>query len=436
MTTLEFKLPDIGEGVHEGEIVRWIVAEGSQVAEDDPVVEVMTDKATVEIPSPQAGTVSKQLVAEGDVAKVGDVIFVISGDGVKSSTGAASSTPTATADSAAATAVTAPSTNATPPSNTGAAAPSTGAKVLAAPATRRLAREMGIDLGQVSGTGKNRRVRPEDVRNHVATPATAANAPATAAPAAASGLSNEVAPLPLPSASLQGGREVNEIPFRGVRRKTAEAMVKSKFTATHFSLIEEVDCTAMKQARTIAKPHAERYGLKMTYMPYIMKATAIALMEYPQLNAELDEDAGVIREKKYVNLGIAVDTPNGLMVPAVNDCHIKGLLQLSSDLFEVASRARLGKVTAADFADTTFTISNAGNIGGILATPIINYPEVAIMGVHSMRKMPRCVGDDIVARDVMNLSISIDHRIVDGADGSRFMVRVRELLENPGLMLL
>ena len=215
-------------------------------------------------------------------------------------------------------------------------------------------------------------VRPEDVRNHVATPATAANAPATAAPAAASGLSNEVAPLPLPSASLQGGREVNEIPFRGVRRKTAEAMVKSKFTATHFSLIEEVDCTAMKQARTIAKPHAERYGLKMTYMPYIMKATAIALMEYPQLNAELDEDAGVIREKKYVNLGIAVDTPNGLMVPAVNDCHIKGLLQLSSDLFEVASRARLGKVTAADFADTTFTISNAGNIGGIMATPIIN----------------------------------------------------------------
>ena len=430
MATLEFKLPDIGEGVHEGEIVRWIVAEGASITEDDPIVEVMTDKATVEIPSPQSGVVSKHMFPEGDIAKVGDVIFVIEGEGddqapIPSKEKAAAAPATAT-----------PSPPREAPSSTaGAGAPPSGTKVLAAPATRRLARELGVDLSQVQGSGKNGRVRPEDVRGF-ATSGTATPPPPATATAPAATAPQLAAPLPLPSSAPSGAREVEEIPFRGIRRKTAEAMVKSKFTATHFSLIEEVDCTALQEARALAKPMAERYGIKMTYMPYIMKAAAIALIEFPQLNAELDEAAGVIRQKKYVNLGIAVDTPNGLMVPAVNDCHLKALLQLSVDLFDVATRAREGKLGAGDFVDTTFTISNAGNIGGILATPIINYPEVAIMGVHSMRKMPRCVGDEIVARVVMNISISIDHRIVDGADGARFIVRVRELLENPALMLL
>ncbi|MGB0685092.1 MAG: 2-oxo acid dehydrogenase subunit E2, partial [Planctomycetota bacterium] len=257
-------------------------------------------------------------------------------------------------------------------------------------------------------------------------PAPAA-APAAAAPA----------PAALPSfPQVMGSREVEEVPFRGIRRKTAEAMTRSKFTATHFSLIEEVDCTEMVAARAVAKEVGARHGVKVTYMGYIMKATAIALQEFPQLNAELDEEAGVIKVKKYVNLGIAVDTPNGLVVPAVKDANLKGILQLSADLMDIAARAREGKLKPDDFADTTFSISNAGNIGGLLATPIINFPEVAIMGVHVMRKMPRCVGDDIVARQVMNLSISIDHRLVDGADGARFMVRVRELLEDPALMLL
>jgi len=233
-----------------------------------------------------------------------------------------------------------------------------------------------------------------------------------------------------------GAREVEEIPFRGIRRKTAEAMTRSKFTATHFSLIEEVDCTEMIAARAKAKEIGARYGIKVTYMGYIMKAAGIALQEFPQLNAELDEEAGVIRQKKYVNLGIAVDTPNGLVVPAVKDVGLKNILQLSADLMDIAARARVGKLKPDDFADSTFSITNAGNIGGVFATPIINYPEAAIMGVHAMRKMPRCKGDDIVAAQVMNLSISIDHRIVDGADGARFMVRVRELLEDPALMLL
>ncbi|MBT4466014.1 MAG: 2-oxo acid dehydrogenase subunit E2, partial [Planctomycetes bacterium] len=268
----------------------------------------------------------------------------------------------------------------------------------------------------------------------VAAPVAAPAVGVTAAPTA----SAPVAPVAqLPNfPQVMGAREVEEIPFRGIRRKIAEAMVRSKYTAPHFSLIEEVDCTEMVAARTIAKPVGERFGVKITFMGYIMKATAIALTEFPMLNAELDEEAGVIKQKRYVNLGIAVDTPNGLVVPVIKDANLKSIMQLSSDLMDIASRARDSKLKPDDFSDSTFSISNAGNIGGTLATPIINFPEAAIMGVHSMRKMPRCVGDDIVARMIMNLSISIDHRIVDGADGARFMVRVRELLEEPSLMLL
>ena len=453
----EFPLPDIGEGVHEGEIVRWIVEVGATVAEDEPIVEVMTDKATVEIPAPVSGVLLKANFAAGDTATVGDVIFVIAvGSGAAAAPAAAAPAPASASASAPAPAAT--TATATP---VVAVAPAPAAlvadpkrKVLAAPATRRLAREMGVDLSTVNGRGPNGRVLPDDVRAAAAAPAAAAPAPVAPAtgttaapttPAAAAAPAPEASPAvaaasgvkPLPSyPQVLGARETVEIPFRGIRRKTAEAMSRSKFTATHFSLVEEVDCTAMVAARARAKVIGERHGVKITYMGYIMKATALALTEFPQLNAELDVERGVIVQKKYVNLGIAVDTPNGLVVPVIHDAHLKNIMQLSIDLMEIAGRARDGKLKPADFADSTFSISNAGNIGGILATPIINFPEVAIMGVHTMRKMPRCKGDDIVAAMVMNLSISIDHRLVDGADGARFMVRVRELLEDPSLMLL
>jgi pyruvate dehydrogenase E2 component (dihydrolipoamide acetyltransferase) len=423
--TLEFKLPDIGEGVHEGEIVRWIVAEGGEVAEDDPVVEVMTDKATVEIPAPAAGVVQSTLIAEGEVANVGDVIFVLA------TSGGGTTAPAAAPVAAAVVADTAaPAPVAVVPADS-------NKKVLAAPATRRLARELSVDLTTIIGSGPNGRVKPEDVRAASAAPTT----PATAAPAVATPTAAPAPSAPAAAAlpnfpQVLGAREVEEIPFRGIRRKISEAMVRSKYTAPHFSLIEEVDCTEMVAARTTAKPVGERYGVKITFMGYIMKATAMALTEFPMLNAELDEEAGVIKQKRYVNLGIAVDTPNGLVVPVIKDANLKSIMRLSADLMDIASRARDGKLKPDDFADSTFSISNAGNIGGTLATPIINFPEAAIMGVHSMRKMPRCVGDDIVARMIMNLSVSIDHRIVDGADGARFMVRVRELLEEPALMLL
>lgn len=435
---LEFKLPDIGEGVHEGEIVRWIVPEGASVAEDDPVVEVMTDKATVEIPAPAAGTIARHMVTEGEVAKVGDVIFVIATGG-----GSAASAPALSAAPFAAPAAEAPANGNAAPAPVAVAAPAEpGKKVLAAPATRRLAREMGVDLTGLTGSGPRGRIKPEDVRAAAsapsAAPAATPSAPtAVAAPAPATGGAAAEPAAPVRSFPMvAGSREVDRVPFRGIRRKTAEAMARSKYTAPHFSLIEEVDCTDMVAARKKAKAVGERHNIKVTFMPYIMKATAIALQEFPQLNAELDVEANEILVKKYVNLGIAVDTPNGLVVPVVKDVHLKGILQISAELSDIAARARVGKLAPDDFKDSTFTLSNAGNIGGVFATPIINFPEVAIMGIHTMRKMPRCVGDDIVARQVMMLSISIDHRLVDGADGARFMVRVRELLEDPDLMLL
>ena len=440
---LEFRLPDIGEGVHEGEIVRWIKEVGDEVAEDEPVVEVMTDKATVEIPSPASGKVVETRFQEGDVANVGDVLFVLeTADGGGGAVAAAAAAPAAAPESSAPAAPAAPA--AAPSQPAGPPPPADpGRKVLAAPATRMLARELGVDLTAVRGSGPNGRIRPEDVRAAAAAqaapaaPAPAAPMPAPSAPPPAAPAAGAAPSAPPPSfPAVAGSREVERIPFRGIRRKTAEAMARSKRTAAHFTVVEEVDCANLVAARRKAKEVGLRHGVNVTYMPFIMKATAIALQELPQLNAELDEEKQEVLVKKYVNLGIAVDTPRGLVVPVVHDVHLKGLLQLAADLKDVAERARDGKLKPEDFRDGTFSITNAGNIGGTLATPVINFPEVAILGVHRMRELPRVVDGEVVVRPVMNLSCSIDHRLVDGADGARFLVRMRELLEDPTLMLL
>jgi pyruvate dehydrogenase E2 component (dihydrolipoamide acetyltransferase) len=225
-----------------------------------------------------------------------------------------------------------------------------------------------------------------------------------------------------------------------VRRKIAEAMVRSAFTAPHFTVVEELDVTELVRLRTKAKAIGEKQGVKVTYMPFIMKACAKALMEFPQLNSKLDEETQEIVTYNYVDLGIATDTPNGLIVPVIRDAHQKDVMTLAADLMDLADRTRSGKVTAEELKGSTFSITNAGNIGGIMATPIINFPEVAIMGVHRMMKRPGVVetpeGDTFEVRQYMNLSISVDHRLVDGADGARFLVRMKELLEDPALLSL
>ncbi len=413
---LEFKLPDIGEGVAEGEIVKWLVAEGDTVAEHQSVVEVMTDKATVEIPAPAAGRVKALKAKAGDVVPVGSVIFTLETAGV------------AAAAPAHAAAVPGAPRKEPVPTAAEAEPARTNGKILAVPSARRVARELGIDLSQVPGTGRNGIVRRADVEAF----AQRAETETAAAPAA-------VAPAKAPVSFAPGERETR-VPFRGVRRKIAEAMVRSKSTAAHVTVVEELDVTDLVRLRESAKELGAEQGVKVTYMPFIMKATALGLARFPMLNGHLDEAAGELVHCGYVNLGIAMDTDNGLIVPVVREVQSKGVLQLAAELAELAERTRAGKVKAEELKGSTFSITNAGNIGGILATPIINFPDIAILGVHRIVKRPGVVetsqGDRIEVRQYMNLSCSVDHRLADGADAARFLVYLKRLLESPGLLAL
>ncbi len=407
---IDFKLPDVGEGVAEGEIVKWLVKAGQQVDEFEPVVEVMTDKATVEVPSPAPGIVTELLAVAGTTVPVGSVIFRLASSGVP--LGAAAGT----AAQKEAIRPAPPSAQPTPARK--------GGKVLAAPSARRVARELGVDLALVSGSGRNGMVRRTDVE---AFKASGGGAAMTTAPSFA-------------AAPVSGDRSENRTPFIGVRRKIATAMTHSKHTAAHFTVVEEVDATDLVRLRTEAKEVGARKGVKVTYMPFIMKATALALLDYPSLNGRLDEEAGELVNPNYVDLGIATDTPNGLIVPVIRDVQAKSIMELAAELNDLAERTRQGKVTAEGLKGSTFTITNAGNIGGIMATPIINFPDIAILGVHRLMKKPAVVerpdGDRIEIRQLMNFSVSVDHRLADGADGARFLVQIKKLLENPGLMAL
>jgi len=439
---LEFKLPDIGEGIAEGEIVKWLVQAGDSVKEHQPVVEVMTDKATVEIPAPAAGRVLELKAQAGQVVPIGSVIYVLETSG-----GAA---PAAQAHAAApAAAAAAPAR--TPPARSGApvhAAPVAGspsaaaasavgalagvaraaARVLAVPSARRVARELGVELAQVTGSGANGVIRRKDVESFSQS-ASAAPAASAAAPARAH------API-----SLAPGEGETRTPFRGLRRKIAEAMTRSKHTAAHFTVVEELDVTELVRVRETGKAIAAERGVKLTYMPFIMKAVASGLAKHPELNGKLDEASQELVHYGYVNLGIATDTPQGLIVPVIRNVQSKGLLELGRELSELAERTRGGKVAPEDLRGGTFTITNAGNIGGTLATPVINFPEIGILGVHRIVKRPGVVespqGDRIEVRQYMNLSISVDHRLVDGASAVRFLVHLKQLLENPGLLAL
>ena len=429
---LEFQLPDIGEGIAEGEIVKWIVPEGTAVEEHQPVVEVMTDKATVEVPAPAAGVVTRQLAAEGETVPVGQVIFHLQ----KSGGGGAAPAPAAApaAPSAAPVAPVAPVASAPAVAET--SATGTNGKVLAVPSARRLARELGIDLRMVAGSGRNGVVRRQDVENFstsgaaavtpVAPGASPASAPSPSAPA-------------FTPAAIAPGQETRR-PFRGVRRKIADAMVRSYSTAVHFTVVEEVDVTELVKLRSQAKAIGAESGVKVTYMPFIMKATAIALAKFPVLNGHLDEAAQELVNPSNVNLGIATDTDNGLIVPVIPNVESKGMLQLAAELGDLAARTREGKIRPEELRGSTFTITNAGNIGGTLATPIINFPDIAILGVHRLMKKPGVVespeGDRIEVRQYMNFSTSVDHRLADGADAARFLAYLRKLLENPGLLAL
>jgi pyruvate dehydrogenase E2 component (dihydrolipoamide acetyltransferase) len=407
----EFKLPDIGEGVVEGEVVSWKVKEGDTIQLDQPMVEIMTDKATVEIPAPRGGKVSKIMIPEGKICAVGQVLIVIDDTNGK---------PAAATPPQPAVAARAGVPMATPQVTTSAPATGEGRRVLATPATRRLARELGVDLGSVAATGRNGRVTSDDVRG----------ARSGGRPHAVSVEISAVQPPAVP-----GGAE-ERVPFRGVRKAIAANLARSKQTAAHFTYVEEIDVTELVALRTRAKERAAERGVKLSYLPFIAKAAISGLKKWPSLNSSLDEATQEIVLKRYYHLGIATQGPQGLSVGVLRDADRRSIFDLSREIERIAEAIRAGKATREELTGSTFTISSLGQLGGVLATPIINFPEAAVMGVHKIAERPAVRNGQIVARHLMNLSISVDHRIADGYDGAMFLQEVKLYLEDPTLMFM
>ncbi len=412
----EFKLPDIGEGVSEGEIVKWMVKEGDAIKENDPMVEVMTDKVTVEIPSPFTGKVLRILAKEGETVKVGSVLISISEEG--------EAAPAPALVEAAPPKVEAPPP---PPPE-----PSAPGMVLATPAIRKLARDMGVDIGKVRGTGPNGRVTEDDVRQFSAKPA--------APPAAAEALPPAPAHAPPgpspPQEKATAAANEERIPLRGIRKRIAEKMHKSVTTAAHFGYADEVDMTNIVHLRERLEEMAERKKVRLTYLPFVIKAVVAALKEYPILNSSLDDERQEIVIKKYCNVGVATATDQGLVVPVIKDADKKDIWQLAKEIEQLAGDARSGKLKLEDVTGGTITITSLGAQAGVIASPVINWPEAAIISVNKIEKRPVVVNDQVVIRQMMYLSLSFDHRIVDGHIGAAFTSVMIKYLEHPALLFV
>ncbi|MBA3547260.1 MAG: 2-oxo acid dehydrogenase subunit E2 [Nannocystis sp.] len=429
---LEFKLPEIGEGVVEGEIVRWHKQPGDFVQANEALVEVMTDKATIEVPSPISATLQQILAQVGDICAVEQVIAIL-GNGA--------------AQVAAPPAAAAPSVSAS--------APATNEPVLATPAARALARESGIDLRSLPQDERGRITKGDVLRARDAAPSELSprTAPANLPPPRAPAASPAAAPAASPAASPVAARAQapakpaakpvatvagdEEIPFRGMRRKIAEGMVRSYTTAVHYTYVEQINVTRLVRLRADAKAAAAEQGVSLTFLPFIVKAVVHALKKFPIVNAELDEAGGRIIVKKRYNIGVAAATDQGLMVPVVHGADRMSILDIGREIARLGEAARTGACTREELTGGTFTVSSLGQIGGVLATPIINFPEVGIIGVHAIRKVPIVdERDNIVIGHLMNLSVSLDHRVVDGFEGANFLQEVRRFLEDPNLLLL
>ena len=413
----EFKFPDIGEGLTEGEIVRWLVKEGEEIKEGQPLVEVETDKALAEIPSPRTGVILKIVAKEKEIVKVGQVIVIFGEKGEilaappprPKSVGVVGELEEAPEEISAVAAKAEPVRLAL-----------VSEHALATPAVRALAKELGVDINKMKGTGPEGRVLERDVRQ--------------VAEGKEKPMEEVKKPVKVKKYDLYG--YVERIPLRGVRRSIAKAMVKSKYTAPHVTTMDEADVTELWKIREKEKKAAEKKGIKLTILPFIIKAVIAGLMEHPYLNATLDDENEEILLKKYYNIGSATDTPEGLMVPVVKNAKDKSILQLAEDLTKLAEKARNRTIDLADLKGGTFTITNYGALGGIYGTPIINYPEVAILGVGKIKDMPVVEDGKIEIRKILHLALSFDHRVVDGGEAARFLNTVIARLEDPDLILL
>ncbi len=403
---MEFRLPELGEGVTEGELIKWKVKEGDIVKDDQPICEVMTDKATIEIPSPFSGKIKQLVAKEGEIVKVHQLMVVAEVAG-----GSAAAAPAAHSAPAAPAPVTATAPAKAQTSNLN--------DVLASPATRRLAREKGIDLGAVAASGPHGRVLLQDVEQALS----------------GGGATGGVAK----SRTFSSG-EVERTPIRGMRKKIAEKMRQSKDKAAHFTYVEEADATELVKLRAQAKAIAEKRGIKLTYLPFILKAMVAALRQHPRLNSTLDEASNEIITHHTYNISLSVQTEDGLTVPVVKHVEQKSIFELAREIADLVDRARKKKLVMEDFQGSTITLTNAGSIGGLFATPIINYPEVAILGFNKIFRKPVVITkggkEKLVIRDWTYFSISMDHRILDGAEAAEFMKTFVSYIENPSLLLL
>ncbi|MFO0599459.1 MAG: dihydrolipoamide acetyltransferase family protein [Myxococcaceae bacterium] len=427
MALFEFKLPDIGEGVTEGEIVAWHVKAGDVVKEDQVLLEVMTDKATVTVPSPRAGTVVQTYGKEGELAKVHHKLVDLEVSGgastapAKSGNGHASAPPAAPAGAFHSAPTQVQPAFSIPVGRPAGAVPAD--KVLATPVTRRMAAQHGLDLGAIAGTGPHGRVLKSDVEAFIASGGRASNA-AVASPVKAW--------APLSSTAVD-----QRIPIRGLRKKIAEKMVKSKFTAPHYAFVEEVDASALVAMRNGFNEALAAEKQKLSFLPFIVKAVIAAFKKFPQVNANMDEAAQELIVRGDFNIGIAAMTEQGLTVPVVKNADRYRLKQLGTEITRLGNAARDQKLKLDELTNGTFTITSLGTTGGLFATPIINHPEVAIMGVHRMRKRPVVTDDDrIVVKPIMLFSFCFDHRVIDGATGAEFAYEVIKFVERPELLFV
>jgi 2-oxoisovalerate dehydrogenase E2 component (dihydrolipoyl transacylase) len=410
MSEFNFKLPDVGEGIAESEIATWRVAVGDVIKEEQPLVDMLTDKAAIEIPSPVAGKVLKLHAAAGDKVPVGSVLVTIETSGTVKEPAGAASTAKAPAAAPPVAAKAAP-TKAAPP-----AGDFYDAHPAAAPSVRKRAREMGVDLHTVRGSHPSGRVLHEDVVAH------------------AEGRASSVAAKAAPTGGAQD--QVTEIKVIGMRRKIAEAMERSKRRIPHFAYVEELDVTELEALRVhLNEVHGATRG-KLTLLPFLVRALTIAVPDFPQVNGTYDDESGVNTRHTALHVGIATQTPNGLLVPVVRHAERLDLWQCAAEIARLAQAARTSKATARELSGSTITITSLGKMGGIASTPIINAPEVGIIGVNKMVPRPAVVNGVIGVRTMMNLSSSFDHRIVDGYDAASFIQRLKGLLEHPATLYM
>ena len=393
----QFRFPDVGEGITEGEIVRWLVKEGDEVKADEALAEIETDKAVVEMPSPYAGTVLKLHFKEKDLIKVGQVLVTIGekGEAVPEAGPAPAWIPAAR-----------------PAAPVQAAAPVRAGEILATPKVRALAKEQGIDISTVPGTGPAGRITEDDIQAAKMKPV-------------------EKKPAIKIKAKYDLFGSLERIPLRGVRRATARKMRESLDKAAHVTHCDEADAGALAALREKMKPEAEAAGIKLSYLPFIVKALIEALKLHPTLNATLDDEEGEIVVKKYYNIGIAVDVPDGLIVPVVKMADQKSVLDIASEIQALAKAARERTLDLADLKGGTFSVTNVGVFGGDFATPIINYPEAAILATMKIADRARVENGAVVVKKTLPLCLSFDHRIIDGAEAARFTRDLIRFLENP-----